>query len=115
MIHQQLWQRIRRIRKSNGNSKDNQRDNFGALLSSNSWQIIPVTFQKRHRKMLQWAYTLMSKRFIKIHPSLQELVVALRIAVVSDDWKLDKQQTSHHDTLDSLRLSLCNYEFPKNI
>ena len=40
-----------------------------ALRSSNSWQIIPVNFQKRHREMLQWTYTLMSKRFVKIHPS----------------------------------------------
>jgi hypothetical protein len=73
-------------------------------------QIIPVNFQKRHRVMLQWAYTLMSKRFIKIHPSLQKLIVSLRTAIVSDDWKLDKQQTSHDDILDSLRLALCNYE-----
>ncbi len=85
-----------------------------SLRSSNSWQIIPVNFQKRHREMLQWTYTLLSKRFIKLHPSLQKLIVSLRTAIVSDDWKLDKQQTSHHDILDSLRLSLCNYELPKN-
>jgi hypothetical protein len=78
-------------------------------------QIIPVNFQKRHREMLQWCYTLMSKRFIKIHPSLQKLVVSLRTAVVIDDWKLDKQQTSHDDILDSFRLALCNYEPPKNL
>ena len=41
----------------------------------------------------------MSKRFIKIHPSLQELIVSLRTAVVVDDWKLDKYQTSHDDLL----------------
>jgi hypothetical protein len=75
-------------------------------------QIIPVNFQKRHREMLQRTYTLMSKRFIKIHPSLQKLIVSLRTAVVIDDWKLDKQQTSHDDILDSFRLSLCNYEPP---
>ncbi len=83
------------------------------LRTSNSWQIIPVNFQKRHREMLQWTYTLMSKRFVKIHLSLHDLIVSLRTATVSDEWKLDKQQTSHHDTLDSLRLSLCNYELPK--
>ena len=83
------------------------------LRTSNSWQIIPVNFQKRHREMLQWTYTLMSKRFIKIHPSLQSLIVSLRTATVSEEWKLDKQQTSYHDILDSFRLSLCNYEIPK--
>ena len=34
-----------------------------SLRSSNSWQIIPVNFQKRHREMLQWTYTLMSKKW----------------------------------------------------
>ena len=53
-----------------------------SLRSSNSWQIIPVNFQKRHREMLQWTYTLMSKRLIRIHPSLQKLIVSLRTAVV---------------------------------
>jgi hypothetical protein len=86
-----------------------------ALRSSDSWQIIPVNFQKRHREMLQWAYTLMSKRMIKIYPTLQKLIVSLRTATVSEEWKLDKQQTSHHDILDSFRLSLCNYEPPKNL
>ncbi|MGE5661332.1 MAG: hypothetical protein ACM3X1_03710 [Ignavibacteriales bacterium] len=50
-----------------------------ALRFSNSWQIIPVNFQKRHREMLQWTYTLLSKRFIKIHPSLQQLIVRFEL------------------------------------
>ena len=56
----------------------------------------------------------MSKRFIKIHPSLQKLIVSLRTAVALDGWKLDKQQTSHNDILDSFMLACCNYELPKN-
>ena len=62
--------------------------------------------------MLPWTYTLMSKRFIKSHPSLQKLIISLRTAIVIDDWKLDKQQTSHDDILDAFRLALCNYELP---
>ena len=84
-----------------------------SLRSSDSWQIIPVNFQKRHREMLQWTYTLLSNRYIKIHPSLQKLIVSLRTAVVIDDWKLDKQQTSHQDVLDGSRLPCLNYELPK--
>jgi hypothetical protein len=64
--------------------------------------------------MLQWVYALMSKRFVKIHPILQKPIVSLRTAIVSEKWKLDKQQTSHNDILDSFRLSMCNYEPPKN-
>ena len=84
------------------------------LMRSGDMQIIPVNFQKRHREMLQWTHTLMSKRFIKIHPSLQELIVSLRTAVVLDDWKLDKYQTSHNDVLDAFRLACLNYEIPRN-
>ena len=85
------------------------------LRTSNSWQIIPVNFQKRHREMLEWTYTLMSKRLVKIHPSLHDLIVSLRTATVSDDWKLDKYQTSNDDLLDAFRLACLNYEIPKNL
>ena len=107
---------IRELKRRIGEYQDYHRlteEQIWAFRNS-SWQIIPVNFQKRHRQMLEWTYTLMSKRFIKIHPSLQQLIVSLRTAVVIDDWKLDKQQTSHHDILDSFRLALCNYELPKN-
>ena len=77
-------------------------------------QIIPVNIQKRHREMLQWTYALMSKRLIMIHPSLQSLIVSLRTAVVSDDWRHDKYQTSIHDILDAFRLSCLNYEIPRH-
>lgn len=90
-------------------------DQIWQMRYGDNMQIIPVNFQKRHREMLQWTYTLMSKRFIKIHPSLQKLIVSLLTAVVIDNWKLDKQQTSHDDILDSFRLSLCNYEPPKYV
>ena len=52
--------------------------------------------------------------FKEIHPSLQRPIVSLRTAVIIDDWKLDKQQTSHDDVLDSFRLALCNYELPNH-
>ena len=105
---------IRELKRRIGEYQDYHRlteEQIWAFRNS-SWQIIPVNFQKRHREMLQWTYTLMSKKFIKIHPSFHELIVSLRTATVSDEWKLDKQQSSHNDLLDSLRLSLCNYEFP---
>ena len=64
--------------------------------------------------MLQWCYTLISKRMVRIHPSLQKLRVSLRTEIVTEEWKLNKQQTSHQDILDSFRLALMNYE-PPNI
>lgn len=59
-----------------------------------SWQIIPVNFQKRHRGMLQWTHTLMSKMLVKIHPSLQNLLVSLRTAVVIREPVLKRTQVS---------------------
>jgi hypothetical protein len=38
------------------------------------------------------------KRLVKIHPSLQKLIVSLSTKIVSDEWKLDKHP-SHHDIL----------------
>jgi hypothetical protein len=54
------------------------------------------------------------QRMIKIHPLLQKLIVSLRMATVTEEWKLDKQHTSHHDILDSFRLACYNYEVPRN-
>jgi hypothetical protein len=51
---------------------------------------------------------------VKIHPSLHSLILSIRTAIVSDNWKLDKQQTSHHDILDGFRLACLNYEMPKS-
>lgn len=79
------------------------------LMRTGDMRIITVNFQKRHRGMLERTYMLMSKRYIKIHPSLQKLIVSLQTAVVSDEWKLDKQQTSHDDILNSFRLALRKY------
>ena len=107
---------IRELKRRIGEYQDYHRlteEQIWAFRNS-SWQIIPVNFQKRHREMLQWTYTLLSKRIIKIHPSLQNLIVSLRTAVVIDDWKLDKQQTSHHDILDAFRLACLNYEIPNS-
>jgi hypothetical protein len=36
--------------------------------------------------------------------SLQQLIVSLRTAFVTDEWKLDKQQTSNNDIVDSFML-----------
>jgi hypothetical protein len=33
-----------------------------SLRSSNSWQVIPVNFQKRHREMLQWVVYVTIKK-----------------------------------------------------
>jgi hypothetical protein len=39
------------------------------------------------------------------HLDAMKLIVSLRTATVTEEWKLDKQQTSHHDIQDSFRLA----------
>jgi len=70
---------IRELKRRIGEYQDYHRLSEEQICAfpNSSWQIIPVNFQKRHGAMLQWTYTLMSKRLIKIHRSLQELLVSL--------------------------------------
>jgi hypothetical protein len=64
----------------------------------------------------QWkdghAKTLIEKHFIKIHPSFDKLITALRMAY-EQDGVLDKEMTSHDDIFDAFRLSLRNIKLGK--
>jgi hypothetical protein len=69
---------IRELKRRMGEFENYERYTEEQLwqMRTGDMQIIPINFQKRHKEMLQWVYTLMSKRFIKIHPSLQKLIVS---------------------------------------
>ena len=43
----------------------------------------------------------------------QDTSITAETDSVAKNCNFNKQQTSQHDTLDSLRLALCNYELPK--
>jgi hypothetical protein len=51
-------------------------------------------------------------RIIAISPKFDKLITALRTAV-AQEYKLDKTQTSYHDSLYSLRLSLSFFKAMK--
>jgi hypothetical protein len=67
--------------------------------------IIPVSFQKEHKSMLEWTYNLLSKKRIAIDPKYQKLILSLKSAY-DTEFDLDKMITIYSDHLDSLRLSL---------
>lgn len=90
---------------------ENMTDDQIWAFRNGSWQVIPINFQKHHVQMLNWTNELMQKRMIKIHPSLNNLLVSLRTARAVEG-KLDKTETVFDDLLDGLRLSLCNYDKP---
>lgn len=77
-----------------------------------AWQVIPIDFKSHHIQMLNWTNELLQKHMVRIHPRLSELLVALRTARAVDG-RLDKTETSYSDVLDAFRLSLCNYETPR--
>jgi hypothetical protein len=71
--------------------------------------VIPKSFGTDGREMLAHTKAWMDKNYVAIHPSFHKLIIALRTAV-STDGLLSKQETSHDDLLDALRLSLCYYK-----
>jgi hypothetical protein len=65
----------------------------------------PVAFGVEHKALLYHTKFLLENRYVQIHPSLDKLIIALRSAYAKDGL-LDKEQTSHNDILDALRLAL---------
>jgi len=72
--------------------------------------VIPVTFQKDHKSMLEWTYQLLSKQKIAIPSKYDKLILSLKTAYASD-FSLDKERTVHSDSLDALRLLLKGVKF----
>jgi len=72
--------------------------------------IIPVSFGKRHKQMLQHLYSLVTKKKIAIPKQYNKLETSLRTAWASD-FDLDKEQTLYNDHLDAVRLLLQGVKF----
>jgi hypothetical protein len=81
------------------------------LNPANCMKVIPVPFSTQGAKMLQHTKSLLEDqdKLIVIDKRFDKLLTALRTAV-ANEYKLDKEQTSYHDLLDSFRLSLQLYQ-----
>jgi len=73
-------------------------------------RVLPVSFAKESKAMLGNCKMILESGLIAIDPRFDKLIVSLRIAV-ANEMKLDKQQTSFNDLLDSLILALWEYQF----
>jgi hypothetical protein len=60
--------------------------------------------------MRQNCKMILESGLIAIDPKFDKLIISLRTAV-ANEMKLDKQQTSFNDILDSLILALSEYQF----
>ncbi len=71
-------------------------------------KIIPINFSTDHKSMLSHLHVMVNKAYLAIPSKYDKLIISLRTAY-ANELTLDKEQTSHNDLLDSLRLSLKGY------
>src|SRR5215204_2943498 len=78
---------------------------------ANYMKVIPIPFSVNGAKMLQHTKSLLEDKdnLLLIDKRFDKLLTSLRTAV-ANEYKLDKEQTSYHDILDALRLSLQLYQ-----
>ena len=69
-----------------------------------SMKILPVDFGTENKQMLSHLAMLVSKEYLSIPKEFDKLIISLRTAW-SNEYSLDKEQTSYSDSLDVLRLA----------
>ncbi len=74
-------------------------------------KIVPINFRTRHKDMMGSLVQIISKRLIRIHPTFDKLVIALRTAKARSELDYDKQQSSYSDLLDAMMLSCVAVRF----
>jgi uncharacterized protein (DUF1684 family) len=78
---------------------------------ANYMKVIPVPFSTQGAKMLQHVKSLIEDKdgLVAIDKRFDKLLTSLRTAV-ANEYKLSKEETSYHDILDAMRLSLQLYQ-----
>ncbi len=72
--------------------------------------VIPVSFAKEHKQMLEHTYQLLTKQKLAIPFRFDRLILSLKTAY-ANEWNLDKNVSVHNDDLDALRLLLKGVKF----
>lgn len=78
--------------------------------------VVPVNFQQDGARILQHVIHILDDDYdlLQIHPKFNKLLTALRTAVSSDTYKLDKDATSYSDTLDAFRMALSAFRYARS-
>jgi hypothetical protein len=60
--------------------------------------------------------SVVSKNILRVHPTQEQVIISLKLAKnkPNNPYSLDKQNSAHHDTLNTLRLSQCCLRSVKN-
>lgn len=73
-------------------------------------RVVPVSFRMKHEDMLRNLEIFLQKKVLRINKKFDKLQIALRTAVSKgEDYRLDKERTSHDDILDSVMLGLLGF------
>lgn len=75
----------------------------------NKPRVVPVSFRVKHQDMLRNLEIFLQKKVLKINKKFDKLQIALRTAISDEEYRLDKERTSHDDILDALQLSLLGF------
>jgi hypothetical protein len=67
--------------------------------------VIPISFNKEHKEMLDHAKMILEKGLLAVNPKFDKIITALRTTVAEEN-SLDKEATSHDDILDAYQLAL---------
>jgi len=95
---------IRQLRSTLGENPDWDPTN----MSPETNEVIAVSFAAEHKNLMSHLYHIINKGYLAIDPKYEKLIISLRTAQVKE-LSLLKQETSHNDILDALRLSLKGY------
>ena len=71
-------------------------------------KVLPVNFATEHKQMLAHLHMLINKEYLAIPKEYDKLIISPRTAY-TNEYSLDKEQTSYDDSLDALRLSCKMY------
>jgi Terminase RNaseH-like domain len=70
-------------------------------------KVVPISFNKEHKTMLQNVMKVIEGGYIRIHPRFDKLITSLRTASTTNtEYELDKEKTSYDDLFDAFRLAM---------
>lgn len=84
-------------------SLDYEPNNIGT-----DYKIRPISFGSEHKQMLSNLHLMVSKGYLAIPKKFEKLIISRRTAE-SKEYSLDKEQTTHDNLLDAIRMSLKAY------
>jgi hypothetical protein len=62
---------------------------------------VPISWNVEGKKLLTAFKLLLDNQLVSVHPSMTDLIIALRSATMENNWDLNKQASVNNDLLDA--------------